>query len=164
MKKVSALFAVLAMMGLSSMANADVKAPLWDCALSFSAQGGGLQIGIGSFELSGPGQIACVDIAGNTQSIPVQVRVGGAPVSLKIAFGEMTLFGLAKGIGVAGQPSDLIGTYFVAGAQGAVAAGVGAELALHGSQNALTLNLGAQLVSGLGLNVGLDQVEIIDAR
>ncbi len=164
MKKMN-LFAALMVLALgSSFAKADVQEPLWNCAMTFEAEGGGIQLLVGHFELEGPGRIVCTDIAGNTEEIPVNVRLGGTPLALKFAVGKMKVAGLATGIGIAGSPEALLGGYVVGGVQGAVGVGAGAQLALHAAERAITLNAAVQAVGGLGLNVGFDYFEVTDAR
>jgi hypothetical protein len=160
MKKISALFALAAMVFGTQFAQADVKAPLWNCAVSFNVEGGGLKVIVGSFALEGQGKISCMDVAGNTEEIPVYVTVGGRPLSLGIGAGHLQLVGLATGIGLAGQPSDLLGTYVVAGVRGAIFLGGGADVALHATHRSITVNASIQAVSGLGLNAGIDRLTI----
>lgn len=164
MKKMNLFAALLVLAFGSSFAKAEVQEPLWNCAMTFEAKGGGFHLLVGKFELTGPGRIVCSDIAGNTEEIPVIVKLGGSPLALKFAVGKMKVAGLATGIGIAGSPENLLGGYVVVGVQGALGAGAGAQLALHAAERAITLNAAVQAVAGLGVNVGVDYFEIIDAR
>lgn len=137
-----------------------VEAPVWDCALSFNVQGGGMKLIVGKFQLEGQGLISCMDVLGNTQDIPVYVTLGGAPVSLGFGIGKIQMAGIASGIGLAGQPEDLLGEYMVAGVRGSLLVGGGADVALHATHRAFTLNTSIQIVSGLGVNAGIDYLTI----
>lgn len=165
MKSLKMLALMLTLALSSTFAHAgEIQAPLWDCTLTFKAKGGGFHLLIGKFQLTGPGRIVCADVAGNVEEIPVIVKMGGAPVALKLAVGRMKVAGIATGIGIAGSPEALLGDYVVAGVQGAFIGGAGAQLALHAADRAVTLNAAVQAVAGLGVNVGIDTFEIIDAR
>jgi hypothetical protein len=163
MKNLSLVLSAFALVLGSSFAQAEVTAPLWTCNLGFQAEGSGIRFIIGNFELSGPGQISCVDVAGNTEVIPVFVRMGAKP-SLSVAIGHLKVVGLATGIGLAASPEELLGGYLVAGVRGALGVGAGAHLALHAADKALTFNATVQAVAGLGASIGMDYVEILDAR
>lgn len=165
MRKLSMAFAAVAFLFGTQWAQARtdrgiVTEPVWDCALSFNVQGGGLKVLIGHFQLEGQGLISCMDIAGNTEEIPVYVTVGGTPFSLSAGIGRMQMVGVASGIGIAGQPYDLLGNYTVAGVRGSLLVGAGADLALRANHRAITLNVAVQLVSGVGANAGLDYLTI----
>lgn len=151
----------LAAVALSAgVAHADVKAPVFECALTFKAKGAGIQVIVGSFELTGRGRINCVDAAGNTESLPVNVRLGTRKVAPVIGVGVLKVAGAATGVGFANGPEDLLGTYVAAGARGAFVLGAGAQIALHGTDNAATLSGTLQAVGGLGFQVGVDFVEV----
>lgn len=148
----------------AASAHADVQQPVWQCALTFTASGGGVQIIVGEFRMSGPGKISCVDVAGNTQVMPVTVIMGGSVVAANAGIGYFKLAGAASGIGVASGPQDLLGGYVNAGAEVGVIVGGGANLSLHGGHSAVTLNLGLNVLAGLGLQVGITGVEIASAE
>ncbi len=142
----------------------ELKQPFFDCALTFKAQGGGIQLVVGSFKLQGPGKIRCVDIAGNTQEIDVKVTFGGKHLAPNLAIGRFHLAGVATGIGVASGPEALLGTYYTAGGRAAFIVGAGANLAVHGGAEALTMNLGLSLERGVGLQLGLNRMKIEAAQ
>lgn len=154
------LIAALAFTGITANASNKIEKPIWDCSLTFHAKGGGIQLILGSFNLSGPGKIRCIDIAGNQQDMDVKVSLGARPVALNIAIGKMQLAGIATGIGVASGPEALLGTYYTASANAAVLLGVGANMSLHGGAEAVTLNLGVNLVQGAGFQMGLNRLTI----
>ncbi len=145
---------------VSNNAHALVKDPVWACKLSFDAKGGGLQILVGHYELSGPGSIDCVDASGNIANVPVTVTFGGAPVSLRFAAGMFEMTGIATGIGVAGNPASLLGDYFVVDANAAVVGGAGATVGFHGATNAATLNVGIKAIKGVGFSIGLSRMTL----
>ena len=161
-KSLVILAAMLSFVGLT--AKADVQQPIWNCALTFQADGGGLQFLVGAFKLSGPCQIRCLDIAGNHQDLDVKVTMASGPIAPNIAIGEFEMLGLASGIGVAKGPEALLGKYLTASADVAVVVGVGANVAFHGGAEALTLNVGMNLVKGFGLQAGFNQVKIEKAK
>lgn len=160
MKKISVIIALLSFMGFTQIAQAQVTAPVWNCTLNFDVQGGGLKFIVGHFKLQGYGQINCMDIQGNMDMIPVHVTLGGTPVSLSAGIGTLRLSGIAAGIGVAGQPDDLLGSYIIAGIRGSIFAGAGADLALHAQYGSVTFNASVQALSGLGFNMGVDYLLI----
>lgn len=161
MKQVTLLLSAMALLLTANFAQAEkIEAPIWNCSIAFSVKGGGVKVLIGAFTLRGPGEITCVDVAGNVEEIPVLVTMGGRPVSLTFGIGKMKLAGLAAGIGFAGQPSDLLGEYVVGSVRGAFFVGAGADVALHGAHNALTLNASIQGVAGFGANVGFDNLTV----
>lgn len=160
MKKLNLLIAAAALLFSAQFAQAEVEAPLYTCSLSFDVQGGGLRVFVGHFKLKGPGQIDCVDIAGNTESIPVTVTIGASPIAFSVGIGQMRVLGMASGIGLAEDPSTLLGNYVVGGIRGSLLVGAGADLSLHAAHGALTMNASVQAVSGAGVNVGFDRLTI----
>lgn len=156
-------FAIGAMLALmvSNSAFATVQEPIWGCNLAFSAKGGGIKFLVGKYELKGKGQITCMDVAGNTEIIPVNVKLGGNMFSPSVGIGYMKIAGIATGVGYVATPSDLLGTYLVGGAQAALILGVGADVALYGQTNrAVTLNGSVQMTHGLGLSFGFDTLTV----
>ena len=164
MKKLNFLLAAAALLFSTQIAQAQnndqVQTPVYTCSLSFDVQGGGIRVFVGSFKLKGPGQITCVDFMGNTEVIPVKVSIGAAPLAFSIGIGRMHVLGFASGIGLAGQPSDLLGHYLVGSVRGSLLVGAGADLALHAADRALTLNAAVQAVSGAGVSIGFDHLTI----
>lgn len=159
------LVAILTLGTLAAFsAHADVQKPVWDCALTFTAKGGGVQVILGKFQLSGPGNVRCVDVAGNTEVMPVRVIMGGSLVAANVALGYFHLAGVASGIGVASGPQALLGNYVVVGAQAGFIVGAGANFSIHGGSEAVTLNLGVNVLSGLGAQVGITGVRIVAAQ
>ena len=152
-------FLVAVLMLAGSLAQAEVKNPLYTCAMAFDIKGGGAQFVVGHYLLTGKGKLVCTDIQGNRSELPLKVTMGGA-VEPSIGFGYAHIVGLATGIGVSKNPNELLGDYVVAGGQAALVVGAGAQVALHAADKALTLNADLQLVKGLGLNIGLNSVRI----
>ena len=151
------MIASLALVITASQASfAEIQEPLWKCAMTFDIQGGGLKVLVGKFDLQGPGHVSCVDVLGNREEIPVYVTLGGAPLTLSAGVGQLEVFGMATGIGIAGTPSDLLGHYIVGGVRGSLFIGAGADMALHATHRSFTLNVSVQAVRGWGANIGFD--------
>lgn len=159
MKKI--VLALVASLSLGTQAFAGtISQPLWDCALTFHSVGGGIQFLVGEFRMSGKGTVRCVDIAGNVENLKVQVTLGGPLLAANVAVGIFAMQGIATGIGVATGPQALLGTYYTLGSQAADLIGTGTNISLHGGAEAVNMNLGAQLVEGLGFQVGINRVRI----
>ncbi len=152
--------ATIALAGSSAFAGPKLEQPLWTCALTFSAAGGGFQVLIGHYKMSGPGEINCVDIAGNTEKLPVTVSFGTSPVAANLALAQFQMVGLATGIGVATGPQALLGKYYTVSAQGAFAVGASANLAVRGGAEVATLNVGLGLIAGAGAQLGFTKMRI----
>lgn len=158
-----AIAAITSLSAFSAHAMDDVKKPVWDCALTFTAKGGGVQIIVGKFQLSGPGNVRCVDVAGNTEVLPVRIIMGGSLIAANVALGYFQLAGVASGIGVASGPQALLGDYVTVGAQAGLIVGAGANFSIHGGSEAVTLNLGVNVSRGIGAQVGISGVRIVAA-
>ena len=155
------LIAVASLAGFSARADENrVEKPLWDCALTFQAEGGGIQILVGYYKLEGTGHVRCVDIAGNKQVIPVKVTLGGSPIAPTIAVGHFRVVGLASGVGLATRPEALLGKYYTVGARAGVVLGAGAQLAVRGGSESVTLNLALNVLEGIGLEVGFNKFKL----
>lgn len=155
-----AIFAMSATFVAQAQAQNEIKAPLWQCALTFQARGGGVQAILGVYKMKGTGHIRCIDIAGNTQVIPVKVTLATKPISLNVAVGAFAFAGASTGIGVATRPEALLGNYYSLNSTSAFILGYGTNLALHGGAEALNINLGLHVVSGLGFQYGINKVQI----
>lgn len=164
-KMLLSVFTVSALVFTATAARAaspEVSQPVWNCALTFDAQGGGFQFFVGDFRLRGPGLIRCMDIAGNSEVIPVTVQLGGKPLAAQIAVApSMELKGVATGIGLNSSPESLLGHYLVASFDGAFGIlGGGAVVGVHGARNALDFDLSLQYAKGLGVQAGFSTLEI----
>lgn len=164
MKK-AILSLVMMVVSVASTAKAEnntneLKQPFYECALTFKAQGGGVQLIVGSYKLTGRGTIHCVDIAGNEQNVDVKVTLGGPHIAPNLAIGKFRVAGIASGIGVAAGPEALLGTYYTVGGRAAVIVGAGAAAAVHGGREALTMNLAMSLERGLGIQAGFNKMTI----
>lgn len=162
------LKSLLAIGALSAQLSAfAMPAPLWTCQLNFDAQGGGVQLIVGSYELRGGGELRCNDVYGNTQILPVGVRIGGSPIALRAAVGQFCVSGVASGVGYATDPSALLGKYQTVGAAAAIGiAGLGADAGTHFKADcgdcraAATFNFSVQKTCGWGARAGYSTVEI----
>lgn len=157
-----ALAVAFAISGIAQVARADIREPIWTCALEFNAQGGGVQVFVGDFSLEGPGTIQCVDTGGHRESIEVNVKMGGRHFSPTIAVAPyLRVKGVASGIGLNASPQTLLGDYVVASVNGAIGeVGAGAVLGLHGARNALDFDVALQWTQGLGFQAGIETLEI----
>ena len=162
MKKTILAIVAMTFVVIGSIATAATKIEksIWDCALTFKASGGGVQILVGHFSLSGPGEISCIDIAGNTEVLPVKVTITAAPVAANVAIGYFQMQGLATGIGVASGPRALLGNYVTASAEGALILGGAINLSVKGGNEAITMDVGVGVTEGLGVQLGLNQLKI----
>lgn len=156
----ASMMMMAALVGVSSASAQEVQPrlqePLWTCGMEMEVSGMDIQILVGYSKLEGTGKISCVDIAGNTEVLPVKVTMGTPVLFPRLAFAPaISIKGLATGIGLAsGGPSALLGNYLVVDAKIAVGAGLGGSLALLGQSNAVTINMGIQGVEGFGIAVG----------
>ena len=163
MKKL--LTAMILVMGFASVGVgetlSDRRQLAWLCNLSFDATAQGVQVIIGHFEMAGRGTLRCVAPTGEKKRIPVNVDFVTQPVALKVAIGVMQVHGEALQISLlAKNPEDVLGMYFVGGPTVAVGVGVGVFAATHANFPSITLNVGLQLVAGLGFSVGIDAMNL----
>lgn len=128
----------------------------WLCNLRYTAQAQGLQVIVGAFEMKGKGDLNCVSTTSDARkSLPVVIRAKARPLSPKIAMGKYTLYGTSANIALLTlQPEDLLGTYYVAQAQGAVVGGLGVIAGTHVNHSDVTLHISVNAVKGFGFNVG----------
>jgi hypothetical protein len=156
MKLFKSLLVLTAILGgaVSAQASELSTAYPYQCAITFTAKGGGLQVVVGEFKLTGTGNIRCADASGATQVIPVNVTLGGKSLAARVAAGYMEVAGTATGVGYLTGPAALMGTYALVGAQAAVAVGGGAQFTAHSSTSNVSLGLNLQAARGLGFNVG----------
>jgi hypothetical protein len=128
----------------------------WLCNLRYQAQAQGFQIVVGQFEMKGKGTLNCVSATTDAKkSIPVIIRAKARPLSPKIAIGKYMLYGTSANIALlTHEPEDLLGTYYVAQAQGSVIGGLGVIVGTHVNHSDMTLHLSVNAVKGFGFNVG----------
>ena len=141
-----------------------IKAPLWECALTFDAKGGGFQVLVGEFKLTGTGTINCIDLAGNKEALPVVVTMHSSPLALNVGVGHFHIAGLATGIGLESGPQGLLGDYLTADAEASFIVGAGAEVALHGGCEGVTINVGVSMLRGIGFDLGVNKFTISAAN
>lgn len=159
MKKL--LTALTMLLALASTARAEDRQPAWLCNLSFDAEAAGLQVIIGYFEMKGQGTLSCVRPDGETRTIPVKVDFDTPPIFLKVAVGVMKVHGEALQISLlAKHPEDLLGTYVVGGPKVSLGAGIGFFAGTHANIPSLSINVGLELVAGLGLSIGIDTMTL----
>lgn len=154
---------VLLMIGLVlgvSQAQA-FQAPAWACSLNFTGTAKGLKVIVGDYKFSGKGNLLCVSPTGQTADYPVTVTMKAAPLSPQISFGYMQLTGQAVEFSLLNlNPEDILGTYYVAQGQAAIAGGVGVITAVKVGIPDLALQVSLQFARGLGVNLGLNKMTI----
>lgn len=155
MKKL--LIALATMVSMQAFA----QSPLWTCGMEFDAEGKGLQLIVGKYEVKGQGNLSCISLAGEEVEVPIKVSIDSTPVALRVAFGALTAKGVSAEIALfANNPEDLLGNYLVARAEAAVIGGVGAFVATHADFPALVLNVGLEFTQGFGVNLGIEKMTI----
>ncbi|MGZ3775409.1 MAG: hypothetical protein ACXVCY_08080 [Pseudobdellovibrionaceae bacterium] len=137
------------------------QAPAWACNLSFKGQAHGLKVLFGHYQYEGKGDLNCINVTGQTAHYPVKVNMKAKPLSPQIAFGHMELAGQAAEISLFDStPESILGTYYVAQAQGAVIGGVGIVTATRVDLPAVALKVSLQFTKGFGINLGLNKMTI----
>lgn len=138
-----------------------LEAPAWACSLSFRGQAQGIKILLGHYQYNGKGDLNCVSALGHTAHYPVTVTMKAKAFSPQVALGRMELIGQAAEIALFDtNPESILGTYYVAQAQGAVLGGVGIITATRVDLPTMALKVSLQFARGLGINVGLNRMEI----
>lgn len=157
MKKV--ILAIAMVLGVSQ-AHA-FQAPAWACSMGFKGTAKGVKILVGSYKFSGKGNLLCVSPTGQTADYPVTVTMNAAPLSPQISLGYMQLSGQAVEFSLFNlNPEDVLGTYYIAQGQAAVAGGVGVITAAKVGLPELALQISLQFARGLGVNLGLNKMHI----
>lgn len=159
MKK--ALFVLALLVGSSAFAQTGPASPFWLCRLTFQGEAKGLQVLVGKFSLRSRGHLACTNIFGESEIMPVTVSFRTTPLAPVVAAGKYKVYGISKDVSLfAEEPSDLLGTWLVANGQAAVIGGLGAFAAVHARLPELSLQVSLQFLKGLGLNLGLTTMKI----
>ena len=157
-KLILTLVAFTAFMG-SSMAFED--SPIWTCKLNYKAKARGLQIFIGHFSIKGKGTLSCISAFGETEVLPVNIKMKARPVALRIGFGSFELLGTSASISLfTNDPRDILGEYVVALANASLGLGVGAFTAVQLGFPNIDFAVSVQVTRGLGASVGLTRLEI----
>lgn len=157
MKKM--ILAIAMVLGASS-AHA-FTAPAWACSLNFNGTAKGLKVIVGEYKFTGKGNLLCATPTGEVADYPVTVTMDAAPLSPQVSFGYMKLAGQAVEFSLLNlQPEDVLGTYYVAQGQAAVAGGVGVIAATKVGLPQLAIQVSLQFARGLGVNLGLNKLHI----
>ncbi|MDG0815172.1 hypothetical protein [Bdellovibrio svalbardensis] len=157
MKKV---MLVIAMVLGTASAHA-LEAPAWACNLAFKGEARGFKVILGDYAYQGKGDLNCVSLSGATAHYPVNVTMKAKPLSPQIAFGRMELTGQAAEIALFDtNPASILGTYYVAQAQGAILGGVGLITATRVDLPTMALKVSLQFAKGFGVNLGLNRMDI----
>ena len=129
--------------------------------MGFKGTAKGVKILVGSYKFSGKGNLLCVSPTGQTADYPVTVTMNAAPLSPQISLGYMQLSGQAVEFSLFNlNPEDVLGTYYIAQGQAAVAGGVGVITAAKVGLPELALQISLQFARGLGVNLGLNKMHI----
>jgi hypothetical protein len=131
------------------------------CGLSYHVKGGGLQVGIGFFELHGHGTISCEDSYGIHHERHVKIKIGGSPVAARVGFGYLDIFGASGSFGWNGSIDDLYGTYLETEVDAAVGIGVGTQFSVQNPDNGVRLSLGVEGSAGFGVDFGFSRFHIL---
>lgn len=155
-------FVVMAVMMLAGFAaKADDARPVWACSMGFQGRGGGVQLLVGSFKSVAYGEIRCTDLIGGEYIQPVKITIGAEPVALNVGIGVFDFVGGAAQINLMNlQPNDLLGNYVVVQGRAAFALGAGVFTAVHSKFPSLALNISVELLSGLGIQAGVNWMRI----
>ncbi|MBS1971266.1 MAG: hypothetical protein JSU04_13235 [Bdellovibrionales bacterium] len=157
MKKM--ILAIAMVLGASS-AHA-FTAPAWACSLSFKGESQGLKVIVGNYSFDGKGDLLCVTPTGQVADYPVTVTMEAKKFSPQVALGHMKVAGQAVEFSLLNlNPEDVLGTYYVAQGQAAVAGGVGVIAATKVGLPQLALQVSLQFARGLGVNLGLSKMTI----
>ncbi len=151
---------VLASLFVSSLAMA--QASMWSCDLNFTAKGGGAQILFGDYELQGLGDLKCKNGFGEQANLPIKIKMGTAPIDLRVGFGYMKILGTSFNIPLFSyNPLELIGEYALVQANAAVGLGAGVFVGKSLKLIDFSIPVSIKLLSGFGVDVGLSNM-IID--
>jgi hypothetical protein len=142
--------------GTASQARAEAL----DCVLNYDIKGGGLQLGVGYFKLKGPGTVTCKDSDGNVQSAPVNVKLGGHPVSATVAAGYLHVYGAAYSVGLNCSFNEIYGSYAVLREDAAVGLGAGSSFSVLNPHTGVRFGVSVEGSYGLAFDVGLTVLEI----
>jgi hypothetical protein len=133
----------------------------WNCSFGFNGVSTGIKIFVGLYNFNGRGALQCVSDAGEKVSYPVKVSMHAAPISPSISLGVMKVYARALDFRLVNHnPQDIFGTYSLAQGQAAVLGGVGFVTAIHETEPAFALKLSLQFAEGLGVNLGLNRMNV----
>ncbi len=155
MKKFLSALGLVTSLGFAGSSHASTALT---CGFTFDVHGGGVQVGVGYYKLTGTGTFDCFDVHGNKSSRAAIVTMGGHPLAARVAAGYFHMKGASPSFGFNGSIDDLYGHYLVTEAHGAVVLGGGATLALQNPANGLRVSLGLTGSLGIGVDVGLSVV------
>lgn len=158
MKKFLAIFALVLGFGASQAHAAD---DAWTCSMKFNGRATGLRLIVGFYHFNGRGELRCTESTGRRVSYPVRVTMRAAPISAGLTVGSFEMYGSSAGISLFNRsPRALMGDYGIAQAQGAIVAGAGVITAVKVGDPQLSVKLSLQFTEGLGLNIGLNRMNI----
>ena len=131
------------------------------CKIYYKMKGGGFQLLLGYFKLTGLGEVSCVDMHGTKMIRDVKVTLGGSPFAPACRVGWMHMKGISGSFGISGGSIDSVyGHYLSTGVHAAVGLGAGSNLSFQNPINRVSVNLGGEVSVGLGFTVGTSMFTI----
>jgi hypothetical protein len=130
------------------------------CQLTFDAQGGGLQLGIGYYKLKGNGVVQCQGYDGQIEELPVRVQLGGRPLAARVGLGYMKVVGTSESFDMNGSIYNSLGNYTLLGTGAALGVGVEADLVVNNPRTGVRMILRISGVRGLGFDAGVSNLTI----
>ena len=153
------MIATLSLLAFSAQANEGRAA--WICGLNFHGESRGVQLLLGSFKTVATGELNCADGVGGVYKSPVRISMQSRFLAPTVGVGMFKMAGLATEISLLNShPSVLFGNYLVAQGEVALVGGVGAFTAVRVSPPQIALNVSVQLLSGFGLEAGIQRMKI----
>ena len=157
MKKFLSVVGLLASLSVPSLAYAEPMS----CGLTYDVKGGGFQIGLGYFKLSGTGQIRCLDRHGEqTETRDVRVTIGGHPIAARVGIGYFHMKGASGSFGYNDSLDEVYGHYLSVDATAAVGIGAGAQFTVQNPRTGLRMSIGIEGSVGLGIEAGFSTFTI----
>lgn len=154
---VSLLIATSTFAEVSARENAVERAPeKWSCEIEFQAEGGGIQVIIGIFKMSGQGDAVCTSTTGEVRELPLAVSLGGKPLSPSLSLGALRIVAHGHIADIEGKPESIYTKYLAVGGQVSLIGGAGSDFGVDfADNNQRKLGTHLELVQGLGISVGL---------
>ena len=136
------------------------------CLFTYDVKGGGVQVGIGYFKLTGTGKIRCTDIHSSVLVVDQDVDVvfGGNVLAPRVGIGWEHMKGASASFNLEGSIDQVYGDYLVAGAEAGVGLGVGSNFSVKDPRHGITMNLTVEALVGLVVEAGLSVMTISPAR
>jgi hypothetical protein len=139
----------------------EAASPAWACSLAFQGHGGGLKVIVGRYKFDGTGTMKCTSANGKHASYNVNITMRTGLITPGISIGKFEMKGRSADISVFDRdPRSILGDYYIAQGQGAIVAGAGVITAAKVGTPALNLKISVQFVTGGGINLSLNKMNI----